>query len=304
MEGAGQEKINSIRSHAENSTGRKDYKPIIDIEKLNTITMSGDSIKHAKIGQALLVMSGKGGVGKSTVASQLAITFALKGHKVGLLDVDICGPSLARMLDREDGEIIQSENGWTPVKVRPNLELYLMSMSFLTNNRDSAIIWRGPKKHGMIERFITGVDWDQLDYLIVDTPPGTSDEHISLVELLRGNQVPIQAVLVTTPQIVACNDVRREISFCKTSGVPMAGLIENMNGYTCPHCSECTKIFSSSGGESLCKLANLNFLGSIPIDPNLCQCTENGKSFVEEYKDSPAAKLIGEIVSKIETRCD
>lgn len=174
-----------------------------------------------------------------------------------------------------------------------------MSMAFLTSNKDSAVIWRGPKKHSMIERFITGVDWDSLDQLVIDTPPGTSDEHISLVELLRKNDVPVQVVLVTTPQIVSCNDVRREISFCKTSGIEISGIIENMSGFECPHCTECTKIFSSNGGEALCELANLKFLGSIPIDPNLCQCTERGEDFVSRFKDSKAAFLLTEIASKL-----
>lgn len=174
-----------------------------------------------------------------------------------------------------------------------------MSMAFLTSNKDSAIIWRGPKKHSMIERFLTGVNWGTLDQLVIDTPPGTSDEHISLVELLRKMEVPIQVVLVTTPQIVACNDVRREIGFCKASGVEIRGLIENMSGFKCPHCSECTKIFSSNGGEALCELANLEFLGSIPIDPDLCQSTEKGEDYVEKFKSSPAASLLADIASKL-----
>lgn len=255
--------------------------------------------KDTAIKRALLVISGKGGVGKSTVASQLALSLAINGSRVGLLDVDICGPSLARMLGKEDGEIIQTDKGWLPVKVKHDLELYLMSMAFLTNNKDSAVIWRGPKKHSMIEKFITGIDWGQLDCLVIDTPPGTSDEHISLVELLRRQNIDIKAVLVTTPQIIACNDVRREISFCKTSGVDIIGLIENMSGFTCPHCSECTKIFSSNGGESLCKLANLKFLGSIPIDPNLCECTESGQFFVEVFKDSKAAQLFSNMTGQL-----
>lgn len=251
------------------------------------------------IKQAILVMSGKGGVGKSTVSSQLALSFSLRNQKVGLLDVDICGPSLARMLGAEGCEIVQSDKGWKPVQVIPDIELYLMSMALLTTNKDSAVIWRGPKKHSMIERFITGVDWGQIDLLIVDTPPGTSDEHISLVEILRRMGVPIQVVLVTTPQIVACNDVRREIGFCKSVGIKIAGLIENMRGFTCPHCSECTNIFSSNGGARLCQLADLDYLGYIPIDPNLCQCTETGRNFVLEYKNSQAAKLLDEICQKI-----
>lgn len=252
-----------------------------------------------QIKRAILVMSGKGGVGKSTVASQLATTFALRGLRVGLLDVDICGPSLARMLNKEQGEIIQTDQGWLPVQVKPDLKLHLMSMAFLTNNKDSAVIWRGPKKHGMIERFVTGVNWGPLDCLIVDTPPGTSDEHISLVEILRRQNIDIQVILVTTPQIVACNDVRREIGFCKTSGVEVAGIIENMSGYTCPHCSECTKIFSSNGGEALSKMADLKFFGFIPIDSNLCECTETGRTFVEEFKGSKAAQLLDKITKDI-----
>lgn len=244
-------------------------------------------------------MSGKGGVGKSTVASQLSLTMALRKLKIGLLDLDICGPSLARMLNKEQGEIIQTQMGWTPVKVRDDIELYLMSMAFLTNNKDAAVIWRGPKKHAMIERFITGVNWGQVDCLVVDTPPGTSDEHISLVEILRRLKIQVQVVLVTTPQVVACNDVRREISFCKKIQLDICGLIENMSGYTCPHCSECTKIFSSSGGEALCEMTNIRFLGTIPIDPNLCQATEAGKSFVEEFKGSQAVILLDSITTEM-----
>lgn len=251
------------------------------------------------IKQAILVMSGKGGVGKSTVASQLALSLAMKDCKVGLLDVDICGPSLARMLNKEDGEIIQTDNGWKPVRVSTDLHVYLMSMAFLTNNKNSAVIWRGPKKHSMIEKFITGVDWNEIDHLIVDTPPGTSDEHISLVELLKQNNIPVNVILVTTPQIVACNDVRREIGFCKASGVKIVGIIENMAGYVCPHCSECTNIFSSNGGRSLSELSGLKFLGSIPMDSNLCKCTETGRSFVGEFSESETAKLVDEITSKL-----
>lgn len=251
------------------------------------------------IKRAILVMSGKGGVGKSTIASQLALSIAMKKFRVGLLDIDICGPSLAKMLAIEFGEIIQTDKGWQPVKANQDLDLYLMSMAFLTNNKDSAVIWRGPKKHAMIERFIAGVDWDNIDHLIVDTPPGTSDEHISLVEILKANDIPIQVVLVTTPQIVACNDVRREISFCKTSKIEIAGLIENMGGFTCPHCSECSRIFSSNGGESLSKLADISFLGSIPIEPNLCKSTESGQNFVKEFHNSKAACLIQDISGKL-----
>lgn len=173
-----------------------------------------------------------------------------------------------------------------------------MSMALLTDNKDSAVIWRGPKKHSMIDKFIKGVDWSSVDELIIDTPPGTSDEHISLVEIIRSLGIPIRAILVTTPQIISCNDVRKEISFCKTSGVDILGLIENMSGYTCPHCSECTKIFSSKGGQALADLAGIKFLGSIPIDPNLCKCTESGQSFLELFEESTTSRLFDTVTTE------
>lgn len=253
----------------------------------------------SNISQALIVMSGKGGVGKSTVTSQLAISFALKGLRVACVDVDICGPSQAKMLGVENLDIVQTELGWKPVKVRTDLELYVMSMSFLTNNKDTAVIWRGPKKHFMIEKFLTEVAWGHIDVMIVDTPPGTSDEHISLLEVLGKMQIPVRAILVTTPQIISCNDVRREINLCHKGGLEIIGIIENMNGYVCEHCKECTKIFSSKGGESLCKMTNSKYLGAIPIDPNLCNCTEDGRSFIEEFKDSKATQLFEEITNNI-----
>lgn len=254
---------------------------------------------RSKIDKALLVMSGKGGVGKSTVTSQLAISYALKGLKVGVVDVDICGPSQARMLGVEGSIIVQTEDGWKPVKVREDLELYVMSMAFLTNNKDTAVIWRGPKKHFMIDKFLNDVAWGHIDVLVVDTPPGTSDEHISLLEVLGKAQIPVKAVLVTTPQIISCNDVRREINLCKRAQIDIVGIIENMSGYVCTHCKECTKIFSSQGGESLCKMTNSTFLGSIPIDQDLCRCTEEGKSYIEEYKGSIASELFSDITSNI-----
>ncbi|KAG9508816.1 Cytosolic Fe-S cluster assembly factor NUBP2 [Fragariocoptes setiger] len=246
-----------------------------------------------------LILSGKGGVGKSTIASQIAVSLVNSGKKVGLLDVDICGPSLARMFSVENGEVIQTENGWQPVKVRPDKELYLMSMAFLIGNRNSAVIWRGPKKHSMIRQFVTDVNWGQLDYLIIDTPPGTSDEHISLVECLKEHKAPEGAILVTTPQIVACNDVRREITFCHKASLNIVGIIENMSGYMCPHCSECTNIFSSGGGQALANMANIKFLGSIPIETKLCHGADVGKSFIENFSESRVAKTFDTIVKEL-----
>lgn len=193
----------------------------------------------------------------------------------------------------------KSSKSWTPVKVREDRELYVMSIAFLSANKNSAVIWRGPKKHAMIRQFLNDVNWGELDYLIIDTPPGTSDEHISLVECIRQFKEPDGAILVTTPQLVACNDVRREITFCTKGKIPILGLVENMSGYTCPHCSECTNIFSSGGGKALCDLSNIKFLGSIPIDANLCLCSEQGKSYLDEFEKSAISAKFGDIVKMI-----
>ncbi|CAH1963086.1 unnamed protein product [Acanthoscelides obtectus] len=175
-----------------------------------------------------------------------------------------------------------------------------MSIGFLLNDRNSAVVWRGPKKTAMVKQFLTDVLWGDLDYLIIDTPPGTSDEHITVMENLKTVKCD-GAVIVTTPQAVAIEDVRKEITFCKKTGIPVLGIIENMSGFVCPHCSECTNIFSTGGGESLAQLANVTFLGVLPIDTKVGQLL--GKACVTEYPDSPAAKGYSEIVEKIIERC-
>lgn len=156
-------------------------------------------------------------------------------------------------------------------------------------DRDSAIVWRGPKKNAMIKQFLMDVVWGELDYLIIDTPPGTSDEHISVVETIKQNRSPDGAILVSTPQGMSVGDVRREIGFCRKAEIPILGIIENMSGYVCPHCSECTNIFSKGGGEALAQFANIPYLGSIPIDPRLGECAELGQNYVDMFKDSEAA---------------
>jgi Mrp family chromosome partitioning ATPase len=194
--------------------------------------MVGD--KLALVKHKVLVLSGKGGVGKSTVSTQMALTLASQGKSVGLLDVDICGPSVPRMMGLTAAEVHQSGNGWTPIAVEslpPDCdgELLVMSVGFMLPNKDDAVIWRGPRKNGLIKQFLTDVDWGHLDYLIVDTPPGTSDEHLSIIQYLRGAGID-GAVVVSTPQEVAMADVRKEINFCKKTKVPVLGVIENMAG--------------------------------------------------------------------------
>ncbi|XP_019880807.2 cytosolic Fe-S cluster assembly factor NUBP2 homolog [Aethina tumida] len=250
-----------------------------------------ENVKHI-----VLVLSGKGGVGKSTVSTQLALTFKEKGYKVGLLDVDLCGPSVPYLLQLEGQDVHQSDGGWVPVYADQEQKLAVMSIGFLLGNRDSAVVWRGPKKTAMVKQFLTDVCWGELDYLIIDTPPGTSDEHITIMENLKSVKCD-GAIIVTTPQQVSIEDVRKEITFCKKTGIPILGLIENMSGYVCQHCTECTNIFSKGGGEALAKLAQIDVLGTLPIDPRVGQLL--GKACVKELPESPSAKVFSHVVEQI-----
>ncbi|XP_065826423.1 cytosolic Fe-S cluster assembly factor NUBP2 homolog [Oscarella lobularis] len=256
------------------------------------------SVKHI-----VLVLSGKGGVGKSTFATQLALTLVQNGKKVGLLDVDLCGPSIPRMLGIEKRDVHQCSEGWLPVYCDASQRLGVMSIAFLLAGRGDAVVWRGPKKNAMIKQFLVDVYWGELDYLIIDTPPGTSDEHITVIENIISCK-PDGAVLVTTSQAVATADVRREVSFCSKTKLPILGIVENMSGYVCPHCSHCTNVFSRGGGEMLAKHADVPFLGSIPLDPNLAACGDEGKSFVEAFPESKACKSIQEIVANLSKRLE
>uniref|UniRef100_A0A8B9DI32 NUBP iron-sulfur cluster assembly factor 2, cytosolic n=1 Tax=Anser cygnoides TaxID=8845 RepID=A0A8B9DI32_ANSCY len=246
----------------------------------------------------VLVLSGKGGVGKSTVAAQLALSLRHAGKKVGILDVDLCGPSIPRMFKAQDSDVHQCDSGWVPVFVDQEKSISLMSIGFLLEKPDDAVVWRGPKKNALIKQFVADVAWGELDFLIVDTPPGTSDEHISTVEALRPYR-PLGAILVTTPQAVAVGDVRREVTFCKKTGLRVLGIVENMSGFVCPHCSECTNIFSKGGGEELAKYAGVPFLGSVPLDPQLSQSLEEGRDFIREFPKSSAFPALAHIAQQV-----
>ncbi|XP_067005188.1 cytosolic Fe-S cluster assembly factor Nubp2 homolog [Anabrus simplex] len=252
-----------------------------------------DGVKHV-----ILVLSGKGGVGKSTISTQLALTFKEAGFKVGLLDVDLCGPSVPYLLQLEDKDVHQCPQGWVPVYTDPEKNLAVMSIGFLLKNRNDSVVWRGPKKTAMIKQFLTDVYWEDVDYLIIDTPPGTSDEHITVMENVRSLNCD-GAVVVTTPQAVAIEDVRKELTFCRKTGIPVLGIIENMSGYVCPNCSECTNIFSSGGGKSLAEMAQVPFLGSVPIDPRVGECGEKGTSCIKMLPDSPVTAVFQSIVRKL-----
>lgn len=222
---------------------------------------------------------------------------------MGILDVDICGPSVPLLLGLEGRDIMQCSEGWVPVFADQEQRLAVMSIGFLLKGRDDAVIFRGPKKTAMIRQFLQDVYWGELDYLVVDCPPGTSDEHISMLENLRDCH-PDGAVLVTTPQAVALDDVRKEISFCRKSSLNVLGLIENMSGFVCPHCDECTPIFSAGGGARLSEEFGIPFLGTIPIYPDLGTLTAEGKNFTQACPDTPVTAAVDKIVSGIRKQCD
>ncbi|KAL3423134.1 Cytosolic Fe-S cluster assembly factor cfd1 [Phlyctema vagabunda] len=243
--------------------------------------MSLDKVKNI-----VLVLSGKGGVGKSSITTQLALSLSLAGHSVGVLDIDLTGPSIPRLFGIESSKVTQAPGGWVPVPVhaadsRAGIgSLRCMSLGFLLRERGDAVVWRGPKKTAMVRQFLSDVLWGECDYLLIDTPPGTSDEHISLAETLLKNALPGQvkgAVVVTTPQAVATADVKKELNFCVKTGIKVIGVVENMSGFVCPNCSECTNVFSSGGGKVMAQEFNVRFLGSVPIDPQFVMLVEAGR---------------------------
>ena len=215
------------------------------------------------VDRTILVLSGKGGVGKSTVTTLLALRMATEGHRVGVLDIDLCGPSLPRLLGLQGTRVLQDEAGWRPVLTKTSPPILAMSLGFFLERQDDPVIWRGPKKASMIGQLLREVSWGALDYLLIDTPPGTGDEHISILEALGARNK--SALLVTTPQLVALNDVRREISFCRKMSLPVIGLLENMSGFVCPNCRECTNLFSAEGGRGLAAEMEVPFLGKLPV---------------------------------------
>ncbi|XP_076823018.1 cytosolic Fe-S cluster assembly factor NUBP2 homolog [Clavelina lepadiformis] len=245
----------------------------------------------------IVVLSGKGGVGKSTLSVQIAYGLKALGKTVGLLDVDLCGPSIPKLLNLEDCTVHQCDQGWVPVYSSQDKQLSVMSIGFLLKHKDDPVIWRGPKKTAMIKQFVTDVCWGELDYLIVDTPPGTSDEHLSVIENLR-KQIT-GAILITTPQNVAVADVLRELTFCRKGSVPVLGIVENMSGYICQNCSECIHVFSKGGGEELAKQENIPFLGQVPLDPNLAMCCENGESILDALVHSNTKVAVLNVIENL-----
>ncbi|GAB2229675.1 hypothetical protein Droror1_Dr00013925 [Drosera rotundifolia] len=298
----------------------------------------GIAERMATVKHKILVLSGKGGVGKSTFSAQLSFALAAMDYQVGLLDIDICGPSIPKMLGLEGREIHQSSSGWSPVYVESDeSNLAVMSIGFMLPDPDEAVIWRGPRKNGIIKDFLKKVYWEELDFLVVDAPPGTSDEHISIVQYLQATGID-GAIIVTTPQQVSMIDVRKEVNFCKKVGLNVLGVVENMSGlnqslpefkflkrtqngedsdvtawaleYMKEKAPELLKliasseVFDSSGGGAakMCQDMGVPFLGKVPLDPQLCKAAEEGRSCFVDQKCSVSAPALKRIIEKLVAR--
>jgi len=267
-----------------------------EIQQLREDLMLADTL--TRIENTLMILSGKGGVGKSTVAVNVAAALAASDCQVGLLDIDLHGPSVPTLLKME-GTVTgsSSERGLVPARYNDNLKV--MSIEFILKDQaEEAVIWRGPMKHRMIRQFIGEVDWGDLDFLIVDAPPGTGDEPLSICQMAPPRS---QAVIVTTPQQVALKDVKKSIRFCKSLGMPVFGIIENMSGFVCPNCGARHELFKSGGGERLARETGFRFLGRIPIDPRLVTSSDEGKPFVLEYPTTPGAQAFDQIIKPMLT---
>lgn len=254
-----------------------------------------DKIKHK-----LIIISGKGGVGKSMVAVNLAYGLLFQGKTVGILDIDIHGPSLAKMVGIEDRKLKVSDNEVIePIAITSSLKI--VTIASLLKDADTPIIWRGPLKMKLISQFLGDVNWGELDYLVIDSPPGTGDEPLSIVQLVPGLS---GAIIVTTPQEIALLDSRKSVNFVKSLKVSMIGIIENMSGLVCPHCGKEIDLFKTGGGERAAADLKVAFLGRIPIEPAIVDSTDQGRPFIRAYGKTSTARLMDEIIGKIMARVE
>ena len=260
-----------------------------EIKEKIAIQHNISGIKHK-----IIVLSGKGGVGKSTVATNIAVALSLKGKKVGLVDVDIHGPSIPKMLGLESAKLRGSEEGMLPVDYSDSLKV--MSIGFILRDQKDAIIWRAPLKHSMIKQFLRDIRWEELDYLIVDSPPGTGDEPISVMQLLGDAD---GAIVVTTPQDVALTDVRKAITFCRQVNLPIIGVVENMSGFVCPYCGKTVDIFKSGGGQEMASEMGVPFLGRIPLEPKIVESGDSGKPYLEYERESETAHAFNKVIEPL-----
>lgn len=251
-----------------------------------------------KIKHKIAVISGKGGVGKTVIAVNLAIAFALQGHenRVGLLDADLHGPCVPKMLGMEDQKLRVGPIGAFPA-LGP-LGVKVASMAFVLEGKEVPVVWRGPLKMRAIQQFLSEIAWGELDFLFIDLPPGTGDEPLSVLKLLPEMD---GVVIVTIPSEVSQNVVGKAITFSRQLNVPVIGIVENMSGFVCPDCGKETHIFRTGGGEKVAQESSVPFLGSIPLDPRVCEASDLGHPFIMENPDSPASKAFMEIVEKIKT---
>ncbi|MDR0372800.1 MAG: Mrp/NBP35 family ATP-binding protein [Nitrososphaerota archaeon] len=247
-----------------------------------------------KIKHKIAIISGKGGVGKSTVTVNLATAFAMQGKRVGILDADIHGPSVPRLLGVEDSQVKVSPVGAFPVE--GPLGLKVMSIEFFLAEEAPAI-WRGPLKMRAIKQFLAEVVWDELDYLFIDLPPGTGDEPLSIAQFLPDLD---GVVIITMPTKLSSSIVKKAITFAKKLNMPIIGVVENMSGFVCPHCSKKTEIFGSGYGKKMSQETGVVFLGNVPMDPQVGADSDKGLPFVYSNKETPTAKAFKEIVAKVQ----
>ena len=269
--------------------GEEEKKKRMDDEEA-AVKASMDKVKYK-----IMVMSGKGGVGKTTVAANLAFALGMEGLDVGLMDADIHGPDVPKILGIEDKRPEPSGDKMFPISVTPRLKA--MSIGFLLPRPDSAIIWRGPMKMNAIRQFISDVDWGELDYMIIDLPPGTGDEPLSVAQLIKDVD---GAIIVTTPQDLALLDSRKAVDFARVLKVPVVGIIENMAGFVCPYCGKEINIFKYGGGERSATELGVPFLGRVPLDPKMVEAADAGTPFVMQ-KESKVREAFDHIVENVRT---
>ncbi|XP_068714052.1 uncharacterized protein [Montipora foliosa] len=243
----------------------------------------------------ILILSGKGGVGKSSVAATLSVALSNMGKKVGLVDLDICGPSIPKLMAIDGQQVVNSPYGWMPLR-SPHFDVKVMSVGSLLEKGDSAIIWRGPRKTGLIKQFLKDTFWGRLDFLIFGKLQRSTPQHLTVVKALKDVKAD-GAVVVSTPQDLALATIRKELNFCRTMGLKVLGIVENMSGFVCPHCQECSDLFSAGGARKLADDYGFLFLGSIPLDQNLCLCCEEGSNVFETFPESPAGRSLYSIAS-------
>jgi Mrp family chromosome partitioning ATPase len=280
-----------LKSSTEEKITEEEHKKLL-IQQEITIVKRMSNITHK-----IAVMSGKGGVGKSTIAVNLAVAFALNDCQTGLMDVDLHGPDIPHMLGVENLSLDQSPEGILPLKVRENLEV--LSIEFMLPSKGSPIIWRGPQKTGAIRQFLSDVIWGKLDVLVIDNPPGTGDEPLTVLQSISQMD---GVIMVTTPQAVAGEDVRKCVNMVKELNISIIGIIENMSGFTCPHCKQKIDIFGKGEGRELAEELEIPYLGSLPLETDVMENSDQGKPFLLQDSESEMSKKFLEIFSKIENK--